>query len=44
MDFAPLVAAVDTATIVAGITALAALKMLPGVTRWGYNKVIGWFR
>lgn len=44
MDFTSVVAAVDATTIVAALTAIAAIKMLPGVARWGYNKVIGWFR
>jgi hypothetical protein len=44
MDFSTLVAAVDESVIVAGLTALAAVKMAPGVAKWGYNKVIGWFR
>lgn len=44
LDFTDILAAVDATTIVAAITALAAIKILPGVARWGYNKVIGWFR
>ena len=44
MDFTNVVSAVDATTIVAALTALAAIKILPGVARWGYNKVIGWFR
>lgn len=44
MDFSGLTSAVDATTIVAALTAIAAIKMLPGVTKWGYNKVIGWFR
>ena len=44
MDFSGLTAAVDATAIVAAITAIAAIKMLPGVAKWGYNKVIGWFR
>ena len=44
MDFTGVLAAVDATTIVAALTALAAIKMAPGVARWGYNKVIGWFR
>lgn len=44
MDFTTLVAAVNPTVIVAGITALAAVKMAPGVAKWGYNKVISWFR
>ena len=44
MDFANVTAAVDATTIVAAITAIAAIKIAPGVAKWGYNKVIGWFR
>ncbi len=44
MDFTNVTAAVDATTIVAALTAIAAIKMLPGVAKWGYNKVIGWFR
>lgn len=39
-----LIAAVDADAIVAAITAIAAIKILPGVSKWGFNKVIGWFR
>lgn len=44
MDASALIGAVDATTIVAAITAVAAVKILPGVAKWGYNKVIGWFR
>lgn len=44
MDFTNVTSAVDASTIVAAITAIAAIKILPGVAKWGYNKVIGWFR
>lgn len=44
MDFTEILAAVDATAIVAAITAIAAIKILPGVAKWGYNKVIGWFR
>lgn len=44
MDFTALTAAVDGTAIVAALTAIAAIKVLPGVARWGYGKVIGWFR
>ena len=44
MDFSNVTSAVDASTIVAALTAIAAIKMLPGVAKWGYNKVIGWFR
>ena len=44
MDFTDVTAAVDATTIVAAITAIAAIRILPGVAKWGYNKVIGWFK
>lgn len=44
MDFTAITAAVDATDIVAAIAAIAAIKVLPGVAKWGYNKVIGWFR
>lgn len=44
MDFSQIVAAVDATTVVAAIAAIAAVKVLPGVAKWGFNKVIGWFR
>lgn len=44
LDFTALTAAVDATTIVAALTSIAAIKMLPGVAKWGFNKVIGWFR
>jgi len=44
MDASALVAAVDASTVVAAISAIAAVKILPGVAKWGYSKVIGWFR
>ncbi len=44
MDFSAIVDAVDATTIVAAIAAIAAIKVLPGVAKWGFNKVIGWFR
>lgn len=43
MDFTDVTAAVDATTIVAAIGALAAIKILPGVAKWGFNKVISWF-
>ncbi|QOI66678.1 hypothetical protein [Alteromonas phage phiAFP1] len=44
MDFTNVTSAVDASTIVAALTAIAAIKILPGVAKWGYNKIIGWFR
>jgi DNA-binding phage protein len=40
MDFTAILAAVDATTIVAALGAIAAIKILPNVARWGYNKVI----
>ncbi|WP_313463760.1 hypothetical protein [Pseudomonas nitroreducens] len=44
LDFSAITSAVDATTILAAIAAIAAIKVLPGVAKWGYNKVIGWFR
>lgn len=44
LDFTDVTAAIDATTIVAAITSIAAIKILPGVAKWGFNKVIGWFR
>jgi hypothetical protein len=44
MDFTAITSAIDATAIVAAISAIAAVKILPGVAKWGYNKVIGWFR
>ncbi len=44
MDFTTIIAAIDASDIVVALTAVAAVKILPGVAKWGYNKVIGWFR
>ena len=44
MDFTAITAAVNSDTIVTALAAIAAIKIAPGVARWGFNKVIGWFR
>jgi len=44
MDFTALIASIDAATVVTALGAAAALKMGPNVARWGYSKVINWFR
>ena len=44
MDFTAVTSAVNAETIVAAIAAIAAIKILPGVARWGFGKVITWFR
>jgi hypothetical protein len=43
MDFSALISAVDAGTIVAAIGAIAAIKILPNVAKWGFNKVISFF-
>lgn len=45
-DMAVLTDAVEATAlvVVGGITAAAAIKVGPQLARWGYNKVIGWFR
>ncbi len=44
LDFTPITTAIDATTIVAAIGAVAAVKILPNVARWGYSKVINWIR
>lgn len=44
MDFTAVTSAIDTTTIMTALGAVAAVKIGPGVARWGYNKIIGWFR
>ena len=44
MDFAAVTSAVDASTVVAAIGAVAAVKILPNVARWGFSKVVNWFR
>ncbi|GEM_PF-4729190 len=44
LDFTDVTAAADSGTLVAAIGVLAVVKMAPGFARWGFNKVIGWFR
>ena len=44
MKFDGILAAVDATTVVAAITAVAAVKILPNVAKWGFNKVISWIR
>lgn len=43
LDFSGVTSAISATTIVTAISAIAAIKILPGVAKWGYNKVIGWF-
>lgn len=43
LDFTAVTSAIDATTIVLAITAVAAIKILPGVAIWGFNKVVCWF-
>lgn len=43
-DMSPMTSAVDASTIVVAIGAVAAIKILPGVARWGYGQVMKLFR
>lgn len=44
MDFSLLIAAVNIDALIGGIAAVAALKILPSIWRWGYDHVIDWFQ
>lgn len=39
MDFTPITDVLTTTTIIAAIGAVAAIKVLPSFTRWGYAQV-----
>lgn len=43
-DMSSITGAVDAGTIVVAIGAVAAIKVLPGVARWGYNQVMRMFK
>lgn len=43
MDFTAITAAVSATTIIAAIGAIAAIKVLPSFTRWGYAQVTRMF-
>ena len=43
MDFTAITAAVDVTTILAAVAAIAAIKVLPAFTRWGYKQVTKMF-
>ena len=42
-DFSAITGAIAATAVVGGITAMAAIKVLPPFTRWGYNQVIKFF-
>lgn len=44
LDFTAITSAIDASTIVAAISAIAAIKILPPVAKWGFSQVISWFR
>ncbi|MDD4979598.1 MAG: hypothetical protein PHI29_13310 [Gallionella sp.] len=43
MDFTAITAAINTTTILAGIAAVAAIKVGPPFARWGYAQVTKMF-
>jgi len=43
MDFSSMISTIDIGTLIAAFTAIASLKLVPGFTKWAYNKVINWF-
>lgn len=43
MDFTGILSVFDDVAIVVVISAIAAIKILPGVVRWGFSQVITWF-
>lgn len=43
-DFSSITGAVSATTVVAAIAAVAAIKILPGVARWGFGQVQKLFR
>jgi hypothetical protein len=43
MDFTAITSAIDATTIVTALGAIAAVKILPPVAKWGYSQVINWF-
>lgn len=44
MDFTDILAQIASGVVVTALTAAAVVKVAPGVAKWGYNKIIGWFR
>ncbi len=44
LDFSAITGAIEASTIVAAIAAVAAIKILPPVARWGFNQIITWWR
>lgn len=40
-DYSAITSSVNATTVVAGISAIAAVLMLPRVAKWGYRQVMG---
>lgn len=43
-DYSSIIAAVSLAGLAAGFIAMGAVKIVPNVTKWGVNKLVGFFR
>ncbi len=43
MDFTNVISAVNVDMLIGALTAIAAIKILPGIAVWAYDSVIGWF-
>jgi hypothetical protein len=43
IDFSGVTAAIDVTTVLAAISAVAALKVSPVFAKWAYSKLINWF-
>jgi hypothetical protein len=43
MDFTGILLVFDSVAIIGAISAIAAIKILPSVARWGFSQLINWF-
>lgn len=43
MDLTGLVAAANFVNLLGTLALLSVVMVAPGIARWGYNKIIGWF-
>ncbi len=43
-DLGPIISAVAIGTVSAGIVSMGAVKIVPNVTKWAVNKLVGFFR
>lgn len=44
VDYTPIVAAVSLAGVTAAIVSMGGVKIIPNVTKWATNKLVGFFR